>query len=149
MKLLEILSPRHGWMRNSFCVWLFGRLLAPCALCLLAAGPWLYPVGLGIELEAVPVCAFVVWRAESFLSRTGSAAMVCVCVCVAALFCGRWLSVLSLPDFLVSRSLRGCSALLSADVSDVLLLLLLYSPLTEHKHARKTSANRYCEVRRL
>ncbi|RNC51303.1 trans-sialidase, partial [Trypanosoma cruzi] len=40
-------------------------------------------------------------------------------------------------DCLVPRSLRGCSALLLTDLSGVLPLLLLYSPLLEHRHARK------------
>ncbi|EKF29817.1 trans-sialidase, putative, partial [Trypanosoma cruzi marinkellei] len=38
----------------------------------------------------------------------------------------------------MSCSLRGCFALLPANVSDV-LLLLLFSPFLEHKHARKES----------
>ncbi|EKF98362.1 trans-sialidase, putative, partial [Trypanosoma cruzi] len=60
------------------------------------------------------------------------------CCCGAALFCVQLFSMLFLPDCLVSCTLRGCSALLPSNVSDV-LPLLLPSPLLEQRHARKES----------
>ncbi|EAN81257.1 hypothetical protein Tc00.1047053510907.20 [Trypanosoma cruzi] len=62
---------------------------------------------------------------------------------VAARFCGRWFSLLFLPDCLVLRSPRGCSPLLPTDVSDVLSLFLCSSPPLEHTHARKEAKKRY------
>ncbi|PBJ70760.1 trans-sialidase [Trypanosoma cruzi cruzi] len=123
-----------GWGSASACVSLGDCLLGVfCVRYLFAAGLWPCSVDRGIELEAVAVCAFVVWRAESPYPRTDSTAMVPVCVCEG--WCGRRSSVLFLPDCLVSRSLRGCSALVSTKVSDV-LPLLLSSPLLEHTLGR-------------
>ncbi|RNC51335.1 retrotransposon hot spot (RHS) protein [Trypanosoma cruzi] len=59
-----------------------------------------------------------------------------VCVCVCEGWCGRCSSVLFLPDCLVSCSPRGCSALVSTNVSD-LLPLLLSSPPLEHTLRKK------------
>ncbi|RNC33948.1 hypothetical protein TcCL_Unassigned03305 [Trypanosoma cruzi] len=93
-------AARRGWMRNRFCVC---GSLGDCSLrvrCVLAAGLWPYPVGRGIELEAMVAlglfCSSMVggcWRCVRLLcggpnplTRGLTALRWCVCVC--EVWCG-------------------------------------------------------------
>ncbi|ESS55397.1 hypothetical protein TCDM_13140 [Trypanosoma cruzi Dm28c] len=89
------------------------------------------------------------WRCVASRPRWVTAGGVCVCcvdavsqfthtlrwcLCVREGLCGRWSSVLLLPDCLLSRSLRGCPVLSPTDVSDVLPLLPSFHFLHTHTH---------------
>ncbi|RNC44319.1 putative retrotransposon hot spot (RHS) protein [Trypanosoma cruzi] len=117
--------PRHGWMRiASACVSLGDCLLGVRSV--LAAGCGRVPLAVGLNWRRWR-CVRLLCGGPNPLTRGLTALRWCLCVCEG--WCGRCSSVLFLPDCLVSRPLRGCSGLVSTNVSDVLPLLLSPPPL--------------------